>query len=95
MAQSLLSMLLLSTNTGNKTVETNRVERRWWMSQRKLHKKKSTKKEQMFQRGQTVIYQGEEARVLDVEPILTIITKNTNRLVCGDTLLNDLCLNSV
>ena len=65
------------------------------MSQRKQDKNKIIKKEQMFQRGQTVIYQGEEARVLDVEPIFTIITKNTNRLVCGDTLLNDLCLNNV
>ena len=65
------------------------------MSQRKQYKKKSTKKEQPFQRGQTVIYQGEEARILDVEPVLTIITKNTNRLVCGDTLQNDLYLNVI
>ena len=65
------------------------------MSQRKQHEKKSIKKEQTFQRGQTVIYQGEEASILDVEPILTIKIKNTNRIVCGDTLLNDLCLNNV
>ncbi len=65
------------------------------MSQRKQHKKQATEKEQMFQRGQTVIYQGEEARILDVEPVFTIITKNTNRLVCGDILQDDLCLNSV
>ena len=65
------------------------------MSKRKQHVKQATEKEQMFQRGQTVIYQGEEARVLDVEPVFTILTKNTNRLVCGDSLLNDLCLNSV
>jgi hypothetical protein len=65
------------------------------MSQKKQHVKQATEKEQMFQRGQTVIYQGEEARVLEVEPVFTIITKNTNRLVCGDTLLNDLCLSNV
>ena len=65
------------------------------MSQRKHHKNETIKKEQTFQKGQTVTYQGEEASILDVEPVFTIITKNTNRLVCGDTLLNDLCLNSV
>ena len=65
------------------------------MSQRKQHVKQTTEKEQMFLRGQTVIYQGEEARVIDVEPVFTIKTKNTNRLVCGDTLLNDLSLNAV
>ena len=65
------------------------------MSQRKQHMKQATEKEQLFQRGQTVIYQGEEARVLDVEPVLTIITKDTNRLVCGDILLNDLSLNVI
>ena len=65
------------------------------MSQTKQHVNQATEKEQMFQRGQTVIYQGEEARVLDIEPVFTIITKNTNRLVCGDSLLNDLCLSNV
>ena len=63
------------------------------MSQGKQHVNQAIQKEQKYQRGQTVIYQGEEARVLDVEPVFTIITKNTNRLVCGHTLLIDLCLN--
>jgi len=65
------------------------------MSHRKQDKKQATETEQRFKRGQTVIYQGEEALVLDVEPVFTIITKDTNRLVCGDTKLNDLCLNNV
>lgn len=51
-----------------------------------------TMKEQLFQQGQTVFYQGEEARVLDIAPVLTIITKKTNRLICGDSLINDLRL---
>ena len=62
------------------------------MPQRKKRIHKPTMKEQMFQRGQTVFYQGEEARVLDIEPVFTIITKKTNRLICGDTLINDLRL---
>ena len=41
------------------------------MFQKKVHEEKSLKKEQKFQKGQTVIYQGEEARILDVEPVLT------------------------
>ena len=63
------------------------------MSQRKQDKKQTTEKEQMFQKGQTVIYQGEEARVLDTEPVFTIIIKSTNRIVCGNTVPDDLCLN--
>ena len=62
------------------------------MFERKLHKKKSTKKEQALQKGQTVIYQGEEARILDVEPVLTIKIKSKNSIVCGDTLLNEVSL---
>ena len=62
------------------------------MFQRKLHKEKSIKKEQKFQKGQTVIYQGEEARILDVEPVLTIKVKSKNYIVCGDTLLNEVSL---
>ena len=62
------------------------------MFQRKLHEEKSIKKEQKFKKGQTVIYQGEEARILDVEPVLTIKVKSKNYIVCGDTLLNEVSL---
>jgi uncharacterized ubiquitin-like protein YukD len=62
------------------------------MFEKKLHKKKPIKKEQTFQRGQTVIYQGKEASIVDVEPVLIIKIKNKNHLVCGDTLLNDVSL---
>ena len=62
------------------------------MFQKKLHEEKSLKKEQKFQKGQTVIYQGEEARILDVEPVFTIKIKSKNYIVCGDTLLNEVTL---
>ncbi len=62
------------------------------MFERKLHEEKSIKKEQKLQKGQTVFYQGEEASILDVEPVLTIKVKSKNYVVCGDTLLDDLCL---
>ena len=62
------------------------------MFQRKLHKEKAIKKEQKFQKGQTVFYQGEEASILDVEPVLTIKVKSKNYVVCGDTLLNEVTL---
>jgi len=62
------------------------------MFQRKLHEEKSIKKEQKLEKGQTVFYQGEEARILDVEPVLTIKIKSKNYVVCGDTLLNEVSL---
>ena len=65
------------------------------MLQRKQHVKETKEKEQKFHRGQTVIYQGEEARVLDVEPVMTIKIKNSNCIVCGNTLQDDLSLNNV
>ena len=65
------------------------------MFKRKLHKDRSIKKEQMFQKGQTIIYQGEEASILEVEPVLTIKGKSKNYIVCGDTLLNEVCMDSV
>ena len=59
------------------------------MFRRKLHKEKAIKKEKKFQKGQTVFYQGEEASILDVEPVLTIKVKSKNYVVCGDTLINE------
>ena len=62
------------------------------MFERKLPEKESTKKEQTFQKGQTVIYQGEEASILDVEPVFTIKIKIKNQIVCGNNLLDDVSL---
>ena len=65
------------------------------MFQRKRQQHTTIKKEQKLQKGQTVIYQGEEASILDVKPVLTIKVKNKGYIVCGDTLLNEVCLDSV
>ena len=65
------------------------------MFRRKKHKNKTINKEQMFQKGQTVIFQGEEACILDVNPVLTIKVINKGYIVCGDTLLNEVCLDNV
>ena len=64
------------------------------MFQRKREQHTTIKKEQNLQKGQTVIYQGEEASILDVKPVLTIKVKDKGYIVCGDTLLNEVCLDS-
>ena len=65
------------------------------MFQRNRQKDKTINKEQKLQKGQTVIYQGEEASILDVKPVLTIKVKNKGHIVCGDTLHNEIYLESV
>ena len=65
------------------------------MFQRSRHKNNTTSKEQLLQKGQTVIYQGEEASILNVKPVLTIKVKSKGYIVCGDTLLNEVCLDNV
>ncbi len=65
------------------------------MYQRKEHGNKTINTEQKLQKGQTVIYQGEEAIVLEVDPVLTIAVKNKCNIVCGNTLLNEICLEGV
>lgn len=46
---------------------------------------------QSIAKGQTVIYQGEEANILGVEPVFIIKIKNKNHIVCGDILRNEIC----
>ena len=50
---------------------------------------------QSIEKGQTVIYQGEEASIIGVEPVLIIQIKNKSHIVCGDILLNEIGLNNV
>ena len=57
--------------------------------------KQNNQQRAIVQKGQTVIYQGEEASILDVKPVLTIKVKNKGYIVCGDTLLNEVCLDNV
>ena len=65
------------------------------MFERKQNKDQSIDKVQVFQKGQTVIYQGEEASIVGVEPVFAIKIKNECHIVCGNRLRNELCLNSV
>ena len=54
-----------------------------------LHKKNSRREKAGFHKGQSIIYKGEEASVLDVKPVFTIKVKGKNMVVCGNVLLND------
>lgn len=65
------------------------------MYQMKKHGNKTINNELKLQKGQTVIYQGEEAIVLEVDPVLTIAVKNKCNIVCGNTLHNEICLDDV
>ena len=65
------------------------------MFERKQNADQSIEKEQAFHKGQTVIYQGEEANILGVEPVFSIKIKNKCHIVCGNRLRNELYFNSV
>ena len=48
-------------------------------------------KDYIFHKGQRVIYQGEEANVINVRPVFIIKIKDKNQVICGDHLLDDVC----
>ena len=58
-------------------------------------KEKTINQDAIFHKGQGVIYKGREAKVINVNPVFIIKIKNNNHVVCGDVLLDDLCLTSV
>jgi hypothetical protein len=49
----------------------------------------SSKKDQIFYKGQSIIYHGETARILSVRPVLIIKIKDKPQVICGNHLLND------
>jgi len=55
-------------------------------------KEYSLKTDAAFRKGQSIFYKGDEATVLDVKPVLTIIIQDKNKIMCGNVLLNDVCL---
>jgi hypothetical protein len=55
-------------------------------------KEYSMKTDKTFQRGQNILYRGEEAKILDVKPVLTIKIESKHQIMCGDVLLKDICL---
>ena len=44
-----------------------------------------------YYKGQTINFQGIEAMILDVKPVLTIKIKGKNQIICGNALLKDIC----
>jgi hypothetical protein len=42
------------------------------------------KEKETYQKGQRILYNGEEAIVLEVEPILTVQITGNNQIVCGN-----------
>ena len=56
-----------------------------------LHEKITNRKDYIFHKGQSIIYQGEEASIINVRPVFIIKIKGTNQVICGDHLLDDVC----
>jgi hypothetical protein len=52
----------------------------------------SIKTDENFQKGQNILFQGDEAKILDVKPVLTIKLTEKNQIICGDVLLKDISL---
>ena len=51
----------------------------------------SMKTDGTFQKGQYVLYQGDEAKILNVKPVVTIKIEAKNEIICGDVVLKDIC----
>ena len=52
----------------------------------------SMKTNKTFQKGQNILYKGDEAKIINVIPMLTIKLESKNQIICGDVLLGDICL---
>ena len=61
------------------------------MHNENLHETISNRKDCIFHKGQSIIYQGEEASVINVRPVFIIKIKDKNQVICGDHLLDDVC----
>lgn len=48
--------------------------------------------EQTYCKGQYIFYQGDEAKILDVKPVFTIKLEGKNKIICGNAILQDVCL---
>jgi len=55
-------------------------------------KEHSTQTDPTYRKGQSIFYKGDKARILDVKPVFTIIIQDKNKIMCGNVLLNDVCL---
>lgn len=51
-------------------------------------KKCEAKTNELFHRGQLIVYKGEDAQVLEVKPVFTIRIKGKSHVICGN-IVND------
>ena len=56
------------------------------MDSNNLGKVHSIKIDEMYHKGQQIIYKGEEAEVLGVNPVFVIKVTGKNQVVCGNIL---------
>jgi len=52
----------------------------------------SLRTETTYRKGQSIFYKGDKAKILDVKPVFIIKIEGKNKVVCGDALINDVCL---
>jgi len=48
----------------------------------------ASKANELYHRGQLIVYKGEDAQVLEVKPVFTIRIKGKSHVVCGN-IFND------
>ena len=60
------------------------------MHKENLHENILNREDCIFHKGQIVFYQGKEASVLNVRPMLIIRLRDTCEIICGDTLLHEI-----
>jgi hypothetical protein len=44
----------------------------------------------MYQRGQRIIYEGNEAEIIEISPVFTIRIVGKSTVICGNTLYNEI-----
>ena len=54
------------------------------MKKELMIKGKSIYEDESFYKGQRVIYQGREAKILNVNPVLTIRIEGKHEIICGN-----------
>jgi len=47
-------------------------------------KESAVKVNELYHRGQIIVYKGEDAQVLEVKPVFTIRIKGKSHVVCGN-----------
>ena len=52
----------------------------------KFEREETLRNDRIFRKGEKVFYKGQEARVVEVKPVLTIRIKGEVHVVCGNIL---------